>query len=174
MHKAAALLTMWMALAPAWSPQTDQIADCYKRCRLAPTDPDMQRQEIVNLFSAGVQRRLRGDSFSGRTGQQNRVYQCRASYGHQVRGVYRFGYQGPYLPRHGSSHLLMVFSCHRERADRQHPDAGDAYIHRRGKRLESGRRPEQPSAALHRAVLVIFISRSGVFSARTREAFANV
>ena len=75
MRKAAALLTMWMALAPAWSPQTDQIADCYRRCRLAPTDPDMQRQEIVNLEKEAARaiqlsdgtyfRRVYSDDFSG-------------------------------------------------------------------------------------------------------------
>jgi hypothetical protein len=75
MHKAVALLTLWIALAPAWSPQTEQIADCYRSCRLAPTDPEIQRQEIVNLereaaraiqLSDGTYfRRVYSDDFAG-------------------------------------------------------------------------------------------------------------
>jgi hypothetical protein len=49
MYKLAALLTIWLALSPAWSPQNDSLNDCYSRCNAPPIDPDMQRQEIVNL-----------------------------------------------------------------------------------------------------------------------------
>ena len=50
MYKVAALVTMWLALFPAWSPQNEEIQDCYKRCRVMPqNDPEVQRQEIVNL-----------------------------------------------------------------------------------------------------------------------------
>ena len=50
MYKIVALVAMWLALFPAWSPQNEEIQDCYKRCRVMPVaDPDMQRQEIVNL-----------------------------------------------------------------------------------------------------------------------------
>jgi ketosteroid isomerase-like protein len=75
MHKAAALLTMWMALAPAWSPQQYDSTDCYRRCRLPPTDPEIERQEIVNLereaaraiqLSDGTYfRRVYSDDFAG-------------------------------------------------------------------------------------------------------------
>jgi hypothetical protein len=49
MYKLAALLTIWLALSPAWSPQNDSLNDCYSRCNAPPIDPEMQRQEIVNL-----------------------------------------------------------------------------------------------------------------------------
>ncbi|MGB2670640.1 MAG: nuclear transport factor 2 family protein [Candidatus Acidiferrum sp.] len=50
MYKVVALVTMWLALFPAWSPQNEDINDCYKRCQVRPqTDPELQRQEIVNL-----------------------------------------------------------------------------------------------------------------------------
>jgi hypothetical protein len=43
MYKLAALLTIWLALSPAWSPQTQSVTDSPQG------DPEMQRQEIVNL-----------------------------------------------------------------------------------------------------------------------------
>lgn len=50
MYKVVALLTMWLALYPSWSPQIDELQGCYKRCRVSPTaDPELDRQEIVNL-----------------------------------------------------------------------------------------------------------------------------
>ena len=49
MYKLAALLTIWLALSPAWSPQNESLNDCYSRCNAPPIDPEMQRQEIVNL-----------------------------------------------------------------------------------------------------------------------------
>ena len=49
MYKIAALLTIWLALSPAWSPQNETVLDCYRRCRIAPQDQDMERQEIVTL-----------------------------------------------------------------------------------------------------------------------------
>jgi ketosteroid isomerase-like protein len=49
MYKLAALLTIWLALSPAWSPQNESLNDCYSRCNAPPMDSEMQRQEIVNL-----------------------------------------------------------------------------------------------------------------------------
>jgi ketosteroid isomerase-like protein len=49
MYKLAALLTFWLALSPAWSPQSDYLGECYKRCQMPATDPETERQEIVNL-----------------------------------------------------------------------------------------------------------------------------
>lgn len=50
MYKIATLVTMWLALFPAWNPQNEEVQDCYKRCRVSPqNDPELQRQEIVNL-----------------------------------------------------------------------------------------------------------------------------
>ncbi len=50
MYKIAALITMWLALFPAWNPQNEEVQDCYRRCRVSPqNDPELQRQEIVNL-----------------------------------------------------------------------------------------------------------------------------
>jgi len=54
MYKVVALITMWLALFPAWSPQNDDLSDCYKRCRVAPADPDLERQEVVNLEKEGA------------------------------------------------------------------------------------------------------------------------
>lgn len=75
MYKLAALVTMWLALFPAWSPQNDDVADCYKRCRMPQTDPEMQRQEIVNLEREAAHaiqlsdstffRRVYSDDFTG-------------------------------------------------------------------------------------------------------------
>jgi ketosteroid isomerase-like protein len=49
MYKIAAMLAFWLALSPSWSPQDDDLAGCYKRCRMMPTDPETERQEIFNL-----------------------------------------------------------------------------------------------------------------------------
>jgi ketosteroid isomerase-like protein len=74
MPKIAALLAIWLALAPAWSPQ-DETSDCYKRCRAPQTDPEMERQEIValekeaahaiQLGDATFFRRVYSDDFAG-------------------------------------------------------------------------------------------------------------
>jgi ketosteroid isomerase-like protein len=61
MPKIAALLAIWLALAPAWSPQ-NELADCYKRCLAPPTDPDMERQEIVTLEKEAAHAIQLGDS----------------------------------------------------------------------------------------------------------------
>lgn len=49
MYKLTALLAMWLALAPAWSPQHERLEECYQRCNAGATDPELDRQEIVNL-----------------------------------------------------------------------------------------------------------------------------
>jgi ketosteroid isomerase-like protein len=74
MPKIAALLAIWLALAPAWSPQ-DELGDCYKRCRAPQMDPEMERQEIVNLEREAAHaiqlgdttffRRVYSDDFAG-------------------------------------------------------------------------------------------------------------
>jgi ketosteroid isomerase-like protein len=75
MHKIAALITIWLALSPAWSPQNESVGDCMRRCQLPPTDPEMQRQEIVNLERDAANaihesdgtffRRIYSDDFAG-------------------------------------------------------------------------------------------------------------
>jgi ketosteroid isomerase-like protein len=75
MYRIAALLTFWLALSPAWSPQNDYIGECYKRCQMAPTDPETERQEIVNLEREAAHaiqlsdgtffRRVYSDDFTG-------------------------------------------------------------------------------------------------------------
>jgi hypothetical protein len=75
MYKLAALLAMWLALAPAWEPQTPSQSECIQRCVLQPPDPDIGRQEIVNLekeAATAIQhsdgtffRRVYSDDFSG-------------------------------------------------------------------------------------------------------------
>jgi uncharacterized protein DUF4440 len=75
MYKFAALLTIWLALSPAWSPQNESLNDCYSRCNAPPIDPEMQRQEIVNLEKEGAHaiqlsdgtffRRVYSDDFAG-------------------------------------------------------------------------------------------------------------
>ncbi|MGB8476279.1 MAG: nuclear transport factor 2 family protein [Candidatus Acidiferrum sp.] len=77
MYKIAALLTMWLALSPSWSPQTNSLAECFQRCRVSPTggDPEMERQEVVNLEKEAARaiqqndgtffRRVYTDDFAG-------------------------------------------------------------------------------------------------------------
>lgn len=75
MHKIAALLAMWLALSPAWNPQDDYRAECMKRCITEPPDPELQRQEIVNLEREAAHaiqlsdgtffRRVYSDDFAG-------------------------------------------------------------------------------------------------------------
>ncbi len=75
MHKIAAMLTFWLALSPAWSPQNEYISECYRRCQLPPTDPETERQEIVNLEREAAHaiqlsdgtffRRVYSDDFTG-------------------------------------------------------------------------------------------------------------
>jgi Domain of unknown function (DUF4440) len=75
MYKIAALLTFWLALSPAWSPQNESLNDCYTRCNAPPIDPELQRQEIVNLEKEAAHaiqlsdgtffRRVYSDDFAG-------------------------------------------------------------------------------------------------------------
>jgi ketosteroid isomerase-like protein len=75
MYKLAALVTFWLALSPAWSPQSDYMAECYRRCQMPPTDPETERQEIFNLEREAAHaiqlsdgtffRRVYSDDFAG-------------------------------------------------------------------------------------------------------------
>lgn len=76
MNKVAILLAMWLAMAPAWSPQDDAQTQCIRRCMFGDNlDPELQRQEIVNLereAATAIQhsngtffRRVYSDDFSG-------------------------------------------------------------------------------------------------------------
>lgn len=75
MNKVATMLAMWLAMAPAWSPQTPAQSECIQRCVLQPPDPELGRQEIVNLereAATAIQhsdgtffRRVYSDDFSG-------------------------------------------------------------------------------------------------------------
>ena len=49
MNKIFALLTMALALSPHWQMQDDPVGACIASCRAVHPDPDMQRQEIINL-----------------------------------------------------------------------------------------------------------------------------
>jgi ketosteroid isomerase-like protein len=74
MYKIAALFTLWLALSPSWSPQND-LSQCYERCQAPPTDPESERQEIVNLEREAARaiqlsdgtffRRVYSDDFAG-------------------------------------------------------------------------------------------------------------
>jgi hypothetical protein len=75
MYKLAVLLAMSIALTPAGEPQTPGQSECIQRCVLQPRDPEMERQEIVNLekeAATAIQhgdgtffRRVYSDDFSG-------------------------------------------------------------------------------------------------------------
>jgi ketosteroid isomerase-like protein len=75
MRKIAALLTFWLALSPAWSPQGESQSECYNRCNAPQVDPELQRQEIVNLEREAAHaiqlsdgtffRRVYSDDFAG-------------------------------------------------------------------------------------------------------------
>ncbi|HEY2548154.1 MAG TPA: nuclear transport factor 2 family protein, partial [Candidatus Acidoferrum sp.] len=64
-----------LALSPSWNPQNDYLGECYKRCRMAPTDPETERQEIVNMEREAARaiqlsdgtffRRVYSDDFAG-------------------------------------------------------------------------------------------------------------
>ena len=85
MYKLAALLAMWVAVSPAWSPQTqrDRLNECYERCNAPSTDPDADRQEIVILEREAAHaiqltdttffRRVYADDFSGTLSHGERV-----------------------------------------------------------------------------------------------------
>jgi ketosteroid isomerase-like protein len=75
MYKVAAMLAFWLAVSPAWSQQNDYLAECYKRCAEPPTDPETERQEILNLEREAAHaiqlsdgtffRRVYADDFTG-------------------------------------------------------------------------------------------------------------
>jgi len=49
MRKVATMLAICLVLSPAWSAQTKQQEMCIQRCMEEQQDPDLARQEIVNL-----------------------------------------------------------------------------------------------------------------------------
>jgi ketosteroid isomerase-like protein len=49
MYKLIAFLAVYLLLSPAWSAQTKQQEVCMQRCMEEQEDPDLARQEIVNL-----------------------------------------------------------------------------------------------------------------------------
>ena len=75
MYKIVAVLTFWLALSPSWSPQNDYLTECYRRCRMVPSDPETERQEIVLLEREAAHaiqlsdgtffRRVYSDDFAG-------------------------------------------------------------------------------------------------------------
>jgi ketosteroid isomerase-like protein len=75
MYKIAAMLMFWLTLSPAWNPQNEYLAECYKRCAAPPTDPETERQEIFNLEREAAHaiqlsdgtffRRVYSDDFTG-------------------------------------------------------------------------------------------------------------
>ncbi|MGA2097175.1 MAG: nuclear transport factor 2 family protein [Candidatus Acidiferrum sp.] len=84
MYRLAAVLAMWVALAPAWNPQhNDRLNECYERCNAPQGDPDAERQEIVilekeaahaiQLSDATFFRRVYSDDFSGTLSHGERV-----------------------------------------------------------------------------------------------------
>lgn len=72
--KIAALAAMGLALTPSWSPQRPQD-ECVHRCFEPPPDPEIQRQEILNLEREAAHaiqlgdatyfRRVYSDDFAG-------------------------------------------------------------------------------------------------------------
>lgn len=75
MHKLAALIAMWLALAPSWNPQLDNREECISRCIQTLPDPELRRQEIlalereaaraILLADATYFRRVYSDDFAG-------------------------------------------------------------------------------------------------------------
>ncbi|SRR5712692_8756125 len=75
MNKILALLTMGLALSPHWQTQDDSVGACLASCRAPRTDPEMQREEIINLereaahalqlSDAAFFRRVYSDDFNG-------------------------------------------------------------------------------------------------------------
>lgn len=75
MYKIAVLLAMSIAITPAGEPQSPAQSECIQRCVFQPRDPDLERQEIVNLekeAATAIQhsdgtffRRVYSDDFSG-------------------------------------------------------------------------------------------------------------
>ena len=74
MYKIAALAAMGLALSPSWDPQSYRD-ECVKRCFEEPPDPEIQRQEILNLEREAAHaiqlgdatyfRRVYSDDFAG-------------------------------------------------------------------------------------------------------------
>jgi ketosteroid isomerase-like protein len=75
MYKIAAILLFSLAVSPVWSQQNDYLAECYSRCAAPPTDPETERQEILNLEREAAHaiqlsdgtffRRVYADDFTG-------------------------------------------------------------------------------------------------------------
>jgi len=75
MYRIGTLFVLSLALYPAWGQQTASQSECIRRCLLPPEDPDMQRQEIVNLEREAAHaiqlsdgtffRRVYSDDFNG-------------------------------------------------------------------------------------------------------------
>ena len=75
MKKIAALLTIGLVLPLALHPQGTDQAECIRRCIAPARDPELERQEIVNLEREAARaiqlkdgtffRRVYGDDFSG-------------------------------------------------------------------------------------------------------------
>jgi len=49
MKKLAVLFMIALALPPTWGAQSNSQNECIQRCLQAPIDPEMERQEVVNL-----------------------------------------------------------------------------------------------------------------------------
>jgi hypothetical protein len=49
MCKLATILMVGLALTPAWGQQNREVDECIQRCVNAPPDPELGRQEVVNL-----------------------------------------------------------------------------------------------------------------------------
>ena len=49
MNRILALLTMGLVLSPHWQVQSESLETCIATCRAPRPDPEMQRQEIINL-----------------------------------------------------------------------------------------------------------------------------
>src|SRR5271170_2666977 len=98
MAKMAALLAMWLALAPAWSPQHDRVSECVERCNAQQGDPDVERQEIILLEKEAAHAiQLTDTTFfrhavSRREGRQDELHQRSAIERDQVRVFLRFGH----------------------------------------------------------------------------------
>jgi hypothetical protein len=67
MNKILALLIMGLALSPHWQIQGDTVESCVASCRAQRPDPEMQRQEIINLEKETVRAiQLKNSSFFSR------------------------------------------------------------------------------------------------------------
>src|SRR5579859_1554977 len=169
MYKLAVLLAISIALTPAGEPQNSAQSECIQRCILQPRDPEMERQEIVNLekeAATAIQhgdgtffRRVYSDDFSGTLSHGEQVNKAQF-----VEAVQSAAVQ--YESFHASDIIVHIYretavatclwsSRAGERPELGQPDARHARVRERRKRVESGGGRSERAAAVHAVGAVI-------------------